>query len=113
MPLSNENKGRANYANCFKLKKAKPSIQKIRRVTDKPYDSDRIKKMQEVNLGKICRCKNRGDCWQLKSKCYICQDVRNIAAKCREKPNNNLSSFSSPKKLCYTRKVTKSHPSQN
>ena len=55
---------------------------------------------------KICGRKHLGDCWQLKTECFICHNVGHITAKCPEKSNNPISSSSSKKKLCYTQKST-------
>ena len=58
----------------------------------------------------MCERKHLGDCWYLKTECYICYKVGHIAAKCPEKSSNYSFSSSSKKKFCYIQKVTNHHP---
>ncbi len=104
MRLSNENKGTANYARSSNPMKAKPSEQGRKRGTEKGLDNQVEKKKQKVTECKIFEGKHLGDCWHLKTECFICHNMRHIAAKCSKKSSNSTSSFSRKKKLCYTQK---------
>ena len=95
--LSNENRGTANYARSSKLKKAKPSEQREKGGTEKGSDNEGEKKKQEVKKCKTCGGKYHGDCWHLKTKCFICHNMGHIVAKCPEKSSNPTSSSSSKK----------------
>ena len=110
MRLSNENKGTANYARSSKSKKAKPSEQGGKEGMEKGSDNEGEKKKHEVRECKTCGGKHQGDCWHLKTECFICHNVGHIAAKCPEKSSSASSSSSTKKKLCYTQKVTTQHP---
>ncbi len=113
MRLSNENRGKANYACSSKPKKAKPSEQGGKEGTEKGSDNEGEKKRQEVKGGKICGGKHLRDCWHLKTECFICYNVGHIAANWPEKSSNPTSSSSSKKKLCYTQKFTYHRISKN
>ena len=106
MRLPNENKRTANYAHSSKLKKAKLSKQGRKEGTEKGSDNDREKNSQEVKKDNIFGGNHLGDCWHLKTECFICHNVVQIAAKCPKKSSNPKSSFSNKKMLCYTQKFT-------
>ena len=105
MRLSNVNKGTANYACSSKPKKAKPSEQGGKEGIEKESDKKGEKKNQEMKEYKIYIGKHLRDCWHLKTECFICHNVRHIAAKCLRKSSNFASSSPSKKKLCHTQKV--------
>ncbi len=107
--LSNENRRTANDARSSKTKKAKRSEQREKGGTEKGSDNEGEKKRQEVKECKTCVGKHHGDCWHLKTECFICHNMGHIAAKCPKKSSNPRSSASSKKKLCYAQKVTH-HP---
>ncbi len=104
MRLSNKNTGTANFARCSKPRKAKPSEQGGKGGTEKGADNQVAKKKQEVKEYKVYGGKYLGDCWHLKTECFICHNAGQIAAKCPEKSSNSTSSSSSKKKLCYPQK---------
>ncbi len=61
---------------------------------------------------KTCGGKHQGDCWHLRTECFVCHNMGYIAAKCPEKFNSRtyLSQTTQAKKrLYYTQKVTQ-HP---
>ncbi len=107
--LSNKNRRIANYACSSKTKKAKPSEQREKRRIGKGYDNEGEKKRQEMKECKTYGGKYHGDCWHLKTECFIYHNMGHIATKCPKKSSNLISSSLSKKKLYYAQKVTH-HP---
>ena len=105
MRPSNENRGTANYARSSKPKKAKLSEQVGRGGADKESDNEGEIKRHEVKKCKTCGGKHKGDCWQLKTKCFIYHNLGHIAAKRLEKSSSRpFSSHNTQakKQLCYS-----------
>ena len=110
MRFSNENKNSANYACNSKSKKAKPSKEGGKEQIEKGSDNEGEKKKNKVRECITCGGKHQGNCWHLKTKCFICHNLRQIAAKCPVKCSSASSFSLTKKKLCYTKKVTTEHP---
>ena len=85
--LSNENKSTANFTRSSKSK-LKSNGQENRKDTEKSFQLNSDKKKQENKQCLTCERKHQGDCWKLRTECFVCYNVGDIVSKYSEKSTN-------------------------